>query len=175
MLSGNTLPAVSKWSIFVTGLPWPLTARWCGSEKAMICWHLYLETTLRQRWQRHLSGVTERGCARTVGQVRKMTNTRPVLAWRVDLFLNLSVSVKWCQSDLDGDCRLASLQCCFDVSGAGHFTSWAFDPDTGSQPSSHWAYLIHEARLQNGSWFTSWCFPKRAWVYLLTLLARDLQ
>lgn len=117
MLSGNTLPPVSKWSIFVTGLPWPLTARWCGNEKAIICWHLYLETTLRQCWQQHLSGVTERGCARTVGQVRKTTNTRPVLAWRVDLFLNLSLSVKWCWSDLDGDCRLASLQCCRETGG----------------------------------------------------------
>lgn len=45
-------------------------------------------------------------------QVRKLRNTHPVLAWTCELFLNLSVSGKGCQSDLDGDCRLASLQRC---------------------------------------------------------------
>lgn len=30
---------------------------------------------------------------------------------------NLSVSGKWCRSDLEGDCRLASLQCCRETGG----------------------------------------------------------
>lgn len=39
---------------------------------------------------------------------------------------------------------------CFDVDGAGPFTSWAFGPNTGSQPSSHWVYLVLECKMIAG-------------------------
>lgn len=63
---------------------------------------------------------------------------------------------------------------CFDVDGAGPFTSWAFGPNTGSQPWSHWVYLVLEVRLQDDSWFITSCLPKWAQVYLLPLLVWDL-
>lgn len=157
----------------------------------MIYWHLFLETSLWLSWQQRLSGVTELGCARIVGQVRELRNTCLVLTWRADLCLSFSgndigatevvivdlpvcsVAEKlevWPESLLEmwsgflfwgaqipipySFRGLGLSYCkwliCFDVHGAGHFTSWAFDPNTGSQPSSHWAYLVLQVRLQDG-------------------------
>lgn len=44
----------------------------------------------------------------------------PVLAGRAVPVLNLSVSGKWCWSDLGGVCSLASLQPCRETGGEAH-------------------------------------------------------